>query len=316
MSLESHEASSVTSALLPSEKVAVAVKARASPTLTVGSIGVTSIDTSVGAAVTVSVVAAAIPSRSARMVVVPGATPVTRPLRPGAFETVAVSGALDDQTTVCVRFLVAPLAYVPIATKNRTDPTVRLGSIGDTEIATGVASVTVRLVPPVTPPIVARIDVIPDATPVAIPLVPAAFDTVATASSSELHTASSVTSAVLRSAKSAIAVSCRDAPSSTLDPAGVTSIATSGGADVTVSTVDPVIPPAAYEMVDVPGAIPVARPSEPEAFDTDATAPVADAHEPCSVRSADEPSEKVPIAVNCSVLPAATLGLLGTTATD
>ena len=65
-------------------------------------------------------------------------------------------------------------------------------------------------------------------------------------------------------------------------------------------------------MKEVPGANPFASP----AAEMVATAGVADAQVTWPVRSSVESSEKVPVAVNCSVAPAVMLGLAGVTAID
>src|SRR5260370_6836461 len=72
----------------------------------------------------------------------------------------------------------------------------------------------------------------------------------------------------------------------------------------TVRTVEPVIPLSFAEIVEVPVATPVARPLAV----IGATEVLADAQVTLLVRFCFELSEKVPVAVNCSVLP---LGLLG-----
>ena len=71
-------------------------------------------------------------------------------------------------------------------------------------------------------------------------------------------------------------------------------------------------PPSVALIVDVPGATPVARPAAVIV----ATEVVAEAQVTWLVRSCVELSEKVPVAVNCSVFPLAMLGLAGVTAID
>ena len=65
-------------------------------------------------------------------------------------------------------------------------------------------------------------------------------------------------------------------------------------------------------MVEVPVATPVARPAAVIV----ATEVVAEAQVTWLVRFWVELSEKVPVAVNCSVSPLGTLGLAGVTAID
>src|SRR4051812_46735932 len=62
----------------------------------------------------------------------------------------------------------------------------------------------------------------------------------------------------------------------------------------------------------LPGALPVARP----VLVTVATVRAAEAQATWLVRSCVELSEKVPVAVNCCVVPAAMVGLAGVTAID
>jgi hypothetical protein len=79
-----------------------------------------------------------------------------------------------------------------------------------------------------------------------------------------------------------------------------------------VSPVLPVTPPDVAEMVVVPTATVLARPPVAiVAVPASVEAQVAEA-----VRSAVEPSEYVPVAVNCCVTPAATTGFAGVTAME
>jgi hypothetical protein len=80
----------------------------------------------------------------------------------------------------------------------------------------------------------------------------------------------------------------------------------------TVSTVLPLTMPEVAEMVVVPTATVVARP--PAAIV--AAAGFVDAQVTVAVRFCVEPSEYVPVAVNCWVSPAATLGVAGVTVMD
>ena len=68
--------------------------------------------------------------------------------------------------------------------------------------------------------------------------------------------------------------------------------------------------------MEVPVATPVAKPCDPEASEIVATEDVAEAHVTWLVRVCVELSEYVPVAVNCSVPPLATVGLAGETAID
>lgn len=176
---------------------------------------------------------------------------------------------------------------------------------------TSVADVTVRFVEPDMLPNVAVITAVPTATEDALPLVPA---TVATDVAEELHVAEAVKSCVVLSENVPVAVNCCVVPRAMLELAGVTAIDTSV-AEVTVSVVEPVIPLNAAVMVVVPGDTDAAFPLEPAALLIVAT-DVAEDHVTDAVRSCVVLSEKVPVAVNCWVVPTAILGFVGVTAMD
>src|SRR5207302_1119614 len=82
---------------------------------------------------------------------------------------------------------------------------------------------------------------------------------------------------------------------------------------LTVRTVEPVTPLNAALIFEVPCDRPLAM---PPAGVMVATEGVAEAHVTWSVRSSVELLEKVPVALNCSVLPLAMLGLAGVTAIE
>jgi hypothetical protein len=80
-----------------------------------------------------------------------------------------------------------------------------------------------------------------------------------------------------------------------------------------VNVVELFIPPIVAVMVDVPMATPVTTPCVPEALETLATAVSDDLQVTWLVRSCVELSEYMPMAMNCTVPPAATLELAGVT---
>jgi hypothetical protein len=80
----------------------------------------------------------------------------------------------------------------------------------------------------------------------------------------------------------------------------------------TVSVVDPDLPPVAAVITLVPAASVVANPAALIV----ATLVVADVHVACVVRSCVVPSENVPVAVNCRVVPSAFVGFVGVTAIE
>jgi hypothetical protein len=108
-----------------------------------------------------------------------------------------------------------------------------------------------------------------------------------------------------------VAVNCSVLPFTIDGFAGVTAIDTSAG-PLTVRVVVPLTPPEAACIWLVPAATPVANPpavivATPELCDVHVTEPL---------KFCVELSEKVPVAVNCSVLPFAIDGFAGVTAID
>ena len=168
---------------------------------------------------------------------------------------------------------------------------------------------------PETPPDVAVIVVVPAATGVANPSEPVALLIVATPVVDELQVTVVVRFCVELSEYVPVAVNCRVVPSTTLGLAGVTAMETSVAA-VTVSVVDPETPPDVAVIVVVPAATGVANPSEPAALLIVATPVVDELQVTVVVRFCVVPSENVPVAVNCLVVPLATLGLVGVTAME
>ncbi len=123
----------------------------------------------------------------------------------------------------------------------------------------------------------------------------------------ELHSTDAVMSCVLVSLKVPVAVNCLVVPMAMLGFAGVTAIETRL-APVTVSDVLPLTAPDVAIMVVVPVPVLVAR---PEAF-TDATLMFEEDHVTegsCCVL----PSSKIPVAINCCVVPSAMEVLAGVT---
>src|SRR5271156_4823584 len=118
------------------------------------------------AAVTVSVTPGLVnPPDAAVMLVVPAATPVTRPLDP----LIVAAAVLDDvHTTPVVNGAVVPLLYVPVAVYCCVSPAAMLAGAGVTAIDCSVAAATVSVTPAlVNPPELAVMLVAPAATPVA-----------------------------------------------------------------------------------------------------------------------------------------------------
>jgi len=282
--------------------VPVAVNCCVSPLATLELAGVTAIETS-AAAFTVSVVLPMMAPEVAEIVVVPTARLVARPVA----AMVAVAGVDDDQVAVEVRFCVEPSVYVPVAVNCCPTPLATLGLAGVTAMETSDGDSTVSPVLPVAPPNVAEMVVVPTATVVARPptAIVAAFTLV------DAQVAVAVRTCVEPSVYVPVAANCCVSPASTTGFAGVTAMeATTGGS--TVSVVLPVMLPEVAEMVGVPAAWLVARP--PTAIV--AATVLLDAQVAVEVRFCVEPSVYVPVAVNCSVSPAGTLGFAGVTAIE
>jgi hypothetical protein len=87
-------------------------------------------------------------------------------------------------------------------------------------------------------------------------------------------------------------------------------------AEVTVSEVEPDMPPDAAEIVVEPAAAKVANPLEPAALLMAATAAVDELQVTVIVRSCVVLSENVPVATNCWVVPLTMLGLVGVIAME
>jgi hypothetical protein len=112
-----------------------------------------------------------------------------------------------------------------------------------------------------------------------------------------------------------VAVNCRVVPRAILGLTG-SIVIDCRVAGVTVRVVVPEIPSIAAVMVVEPTARAVANPLEPAVLLIEATAPSDELQVTCVVRSCVEPSEYLPVAVNCWVVPRAILGLTGDTSME
>ena len=110
-------------------------------------------------------------------------------------------------------------------------------------------------------------------------------------------------------------MNCWVVPFARLGSAGVTSIETRVAA-VTVRVVEPESNPEVAAIVVTPSALALASPSDPPAFEMVATPSSEDDHVTAAVRSCVEASVKVPVAVNCCVVPFAMLGSAGVTSIE
>jgi hypothetical protein len=205
--------------------------------------------------------------------------------------------------------------YVDISVKgfNVVPSVYAVGAFQDN--VTLVALVTVRVEVPETPLHEAVITVEPALTAVASPFEPAALLTVATPVLEELQVAEAVRSCVVPFENVPTALNCSVVPLAMEGLLGVTAMEDSVAA-VTVSVVDPEIPPDAAVTVVEPVATGVARPCEPPALLMLAMVVDDEPHVTVVVRFCVEPSEYVPVAVNCLVVPSAILGLAGVIAME
>jgi hypothetical protein len=154
---------------------------------------------------------------------------------------------------------------------------------------------------------VAVIVVVPAATGVAFPIAPAVLLIVAMDADDELQVTDKVIFCVLLSEKVPVAVNCSVVPGAMPGLAGVTAIDTSF-AEVTVSTVEPEMLPKVAVIVVVPAATGVTIPLEPAVLLIVATDVASELQVTDVVIFCVLLSEKVPVAVNCSVVPGAMLG--------
>ena len=190
----------------------------------------------------------------AEIMVVPELAPVTSPSDPGVLPIVATVADEEAHVTDVVTSAVDPSVYSPVAV-NCCEPPIGIdGLCGLTSMAAKIAFVTVRLPDPVTVPDLARMTVLPLLVLVAIPLLPDVLLTVATLGTDELQWAELVMSCVEPSVNVPTAAKVWFIPKGIAAVPGLTAIETTE-AVVTVSSVDPPIPPSVAVMV----AVPVAR---------------------------------------------------------
>lgn len=244
----------------------------------------------------------------ALIVVFPSPALVARP----AVEMTAAVVADEPQTAEAVTFCVLPSLKLPVAVNCCMVPSAMDGFVGVIAMETSAAEVTVSVADPVTEPYVAVIVALPVATLVARPRLPARLLMVVTFTADEVHCAVLVMSWVVPFVKVPVAVNCWVAPRGMKGIAGVTAIA-DRTACVTVKGVDPVTDPQAALIVVVPVAKPVACPSLPGVSPTAATVFAEEAHCTVWVRSRVLPSVKVPVALNCCMVPRAIEEFAGVT---
>ncbi len=186
-------------------------------------------------------------------------------------------------------------------------PAVTDGFTGVTAIDTSVAAVTVSVVLPEIAPLVAEMVVPPafnaDAKPAALIVAVVVLD--------DAHVTLAVMFCVELSLYVPVAVNCCVPPAVTEGFTGVTVMDTSVAA-VTVSVVLPEIAPLVADIVVPPAFNADAKPAALIV----AVVVLDDVHVTLAVMFCVELSLYVPVAVNCCVLPAVTVGFAGVTAID
>jgi len=255
-------------------------------------------ETKVGA-VTVRSVDPLIVPDVAVIVAAPAATAVAKP----AELIVATLAAEEVQVAEFVRFAVLPSVKVPVAANCWVVATTIEAPTGVTATLTRAGAVTVSVVDPLTEPEVAVIVVVPNAIVDASPPLPIVADDVL-----DVHTTVLVRFCCVPSVNVPVAVNCADIPSGTDELAGVPEIEFST-AEVTVSRIEPLTEPKVAVIVVDPTDALEARP----VLLIGATVPLEVVQVAVLVRSEVEPSEYVPVAVNCWVVPKGMEGLVGAT---
>jgi hypothetical protein len=204
---------------------------------------------------------------------------------------------------------------VPVAVYCTVVPDVRATPGWVMVICVSVAPVTVRVEEPEMLPEVAVILAVPAATAVTFPLKPDVLLTAATGAFDELHVTDDVISCVLLSEKVPIAVNCSAVSGAMLGLVVVTAMDTSV-AEVTIRVEEPEMLPEVAVIVAVPAATAVTFPLEPDVLLIVAAGVFDELHVTDDVIFCVLLSEKVPVAVNCSLVPRAMIGLADVTAMD
>ena len=253
--------------------------------------------------VTVRVAVPDLPLKAAVMVEEPAATPVASPL----LLTVAVAVLEELQVTCEVISWVVESEYVPVAVSCWVLPAAMLAVAGVTAMEDRVAAVTVKLAVPDLPLKAAVMVAVPAALAVARPL----LATVAVVVLEELQVTCEVIVWVVESEYVPVATNCWVVPATLVAVAGVTAMEDRVTA-VTVRVAVPDLPLKAAVMVAEPAATAVARPLLLiVAADVGSEVQVT-----CEVMSRLVPSEYVPEAANCWVVPATLVAVAGVTAIE
>lgn len=239
------------------------------------------------------------------------AVPIAALLPSPPAETLATAASSEAHAAVAVRSIVLPSEKIPVATNCCAVPSAINGFAGLIVIVSNTAGVMVNVVLAVMFPELAAIVLVPAATAVATPWLPLALLTLATVGALELHTTLCVTVCMVPSVKLPVAANGCVIPDGIEGMAGVNAKETNC-AGVTVNPVVPTMAPDVADTVVLPTAMLVASPR----LFTDAIVPSAVLQATCAVISRVLPSEYVPVAANCCIVPSAKLPLAGLTASD
>jgi hypothetical protein len=274
---------------------------------TMADAGVTSIDSST-AWVTERVVVPEMLPDVAVIVVVPTPTEVASPLVPVTLLIVATFVFEEFQETDDVIFCVELSVNVPVAVNCCVVPRAMLGFAGVTVIDVSTAGVTVRVAKLETPEKVELMVAVPSETAVANPFEPAISPMVATPAFEEVQVAHVVNDCVVASANVPVAVNCWVVPLAILAAVGKMSI---DATEDDVNVANPDTPPYVAEIIAEPAATALANPFEPDTL-LMVTTPVSnEAQVAHAVRLCVSAFSRVPVAVNCWVVPGAILGMGG-----
>ncbi len=199
-----------------------------------------------------------------------------------------------------------PSLKVPVAVNFKEVPAAICALAGVTVMPANFAIETVNVVEPLTEPKDAEILLVPVATLVTSPW----LLIVAVAAVDEVQSADAVMSCVVVSLKVPVAVNCLVAPMGIVELAGTT-VSETRVALVTVAAAVPLIPPELAVTVMLPAAMPVARPDEFTASEFCAEEDHATEGSSCVL-----PSSKMPVALNCTVVPMARVAVAGVNESD
>ena len=286
----------VTSCELLSLNVPIAENCSVLPALQLAGLGETASDTRVPVP-TVRLVVPATPDAEAEIVSDPAFLPWAMPV-----ERIEARFGFEDFHVIPARLLaVLPSLKVPVAENLIDVRTAIRGFAGFIAMLTSCALETVSPVDPAIEPKVAVMVALP-----VLELVASPEPLIATAAGfEELHTTELETSCVLLSLKVPTASNCLVVPIAMVEFAGVTLIDIRV-APVTVSEAFPLTEPLVAVIVVVPRVKLVATPF----VSTEATE-LDDEDQVTEVNGCVLPSSKLPVALNCCVVPSAIDGLAG-----